>query len=86
MGEIAIVIAESQAELSLRFESLAFVGGHLPPPPPKKSTEFGPRRLCDRCVAIRIARLAFVGVVFVPTCHVVELRNGLRDLIAFAER
>ena len=27
---------------------------------------FGPRRPCVRCVAIRIARLAFIGVVFVP--------------------
>ena len=29
-------------------------------------TEFWPRRPCVRCIAIRIARLAFVGVVFVP--------------------
>ena len=26
----------------------------------------GPRRPCARCVAVRIARLAFVSVVFVP--------------------
>ena len=31
-----------------------------------KNTKFGPRRPCVRCTAIRIARLAFVGVVFVP--------------------
>ena len=33
---------------------------------PPKNTEFGPRRPCVRCAAIRIARLAFAGVVFVP--------------------
>ena len=31
-----------------------------------KNTELGPRRPCVRCAAIRIARLAFVGAVFVP--------------------
>ena len=44
-------------ELSQRFESLAFVGGN---------TESGPRGPCARCIAIRIARLAFVDVVFGP--------------------
>ena len=33
---------------------------------PPKNTEVGPRRPCVRCAAIRIARLAFVGAVFVP--------------------
>ena len=30
------------------------------------NTEFGPRRPCVRCTAVRITRLAFIGVVFVP--------------------
>ena len=34
---------------------------------PSENTEFGRRRPCVRCcIAIRIARLVFVGVVFVP--------------------
>ena len=35
---------------------------------PPRNTEFGPRRPCVRCAAIRIARLAFAGpgVVFIP--------------------
>ena len=48
-------------EFSQRFESLALAV--ISPP---KITEFGPRRRCVLCTAIRIARLAFVGVVFVP--------------------
>ena len=58
----AIVIAESLRESSPRFESLAFLGCHISP----KNTEIGPRRPYVRCTAIQIARLAFVGVVFVP--------------------
>ena len=46
----------------------------------KPYTKFGPCRPCVYCVAIRIARLAFVGVVFR-----VELQNGLREFTAFAE-
>ena len=49
-------------EWSLRFESLAFVGAHIPP----QNTGFGPHRPCVRCAAIRIARLAFIGVLFIP--------------------
>ena len=56
-------------------ESLAFVGTHISP----ENTGFGPHRPCVRCAAIRITRLAFIGVAF----HV-ELRNGLRELTAFA--
>ena len=33
----------------------------------KPYTKFGPCRPCVYCVAIRIARLAFVGLVFVPS-------------------
>ena len=58
----AIVIAESLASLSLRFESLAFVGGHISP----QNTEISPHRPCVRCAAIRIARLAFIHLRFVP--------------------
>ena len=61
----AIVIAESLARViaairptSVR-SNLAVIF-HL------KNTELGPRRPCVRCAAIRIVRLAFVGVVFVP--------------------
>ena len=32
-----------------------------------QNTGFGPHRPCVRCAAIRIARLAFIGVVFVRT-------------------
>ena len=63
-------------ELSLRFESLAFVGGHMS----LENTEISPHRPCIRCAAIRITRLAFVSHSF----HM-ELRNGLRELTAFAE-
>ena len=39
---------------------LAFVGGHCT----FQNAEISPHRPCVRCVAIRIARLAFVGVTF----------------------
>ena len=39
-----------------------FVGAHISP----KNTGFGPHRPCVRCIVIRIARLGFIGVVFVP--------------------
>ena len=45
----------------MRFELLAFVGGHISP----KNTEFGPCGPCVHCAAIPIVRLAFVGVEFV---------------------
>ena len=54
-----------ERELSLRFQSLAFVGDHISPPP-KKNTEISPHRAQTRCAAIRIPRLAFDGVTFVP--------------------
>ena len=44
-------------EFSQRFKSLAFVGDNSSP---TQNTEFGPRRPCVRCTAIRIARLAFL--------------------------
>ena len=49
-------------ELSPRFESLAFVGGHIS----SSNTEISPHRPCVRCAAIRIARLAFVHFTFFP--------------------
>ena len=58
----AIVIENRQRELSLRFELLAFVGGHISP----QNTEISPHRLCVRCAAIRIARLASTRLTFVP--------------------
>ena len=59
----AIVIAESLARViaAIRIASVRWLS-YLPP----KNTEFGPRRPCVRCAAVRIARLAFVGVAFVP--------------------
>ena len=45
----------------MRFESLAFVGGHIPP-----ATEISPHRPCVHCAAIRIARLASIGATSVP--------------------
>ena len=51
MGKIARELSQNRwRELSQRFELLAF----------------GPHRPCVRCTAIRIARLAFIGVVFAP--------------------
>ena len=49
-------------ELSLRFESLAFVGGHIS----LENTEISHHRPCVRCAAIRIAQLAFIRLTFVP--------------------
>ena len=51
----AIVIAESLA-------SLAFVGGHIS----FQNSEISPHRPCVRCAAVRIARLAFARLTFVP--------------------
>ena len=53
--------------VSLRFESLAFVGGHIS----TQNTEISPHRPCVRCAAIRIARLAFTCLTFVP-CGIAE--------------
>ena len=59
----AIVVAESLARVTtLRFESLAFVGGHIS----LENTEMSPHRPCVRCPAIQIARLAFIHVTVVP--------------------
>ena len=55
-------ISRPKRELSLRFESLAFVGGHISP----RNTESSPDRPCVRCAAIRITRLAFIRLTFVP--------------------
>ena len=59
----ARVIAESLARIvaAIRIASV-YWWSYLP----LKNTEFGPCRPCVRCAAIRIVRLAFVGVVFVP--------------------
>ena len=46
----------------MRFESLAFVGSHIS----LRNTESSPPRPCVRCAAIRITRLAFIRVTFVP--------------------
>ena len=59
---------------------LIYIYIYIYPYPPK--TEIDPRRPCVHCAAIRIARLAFVGVTFVPR----GLRNGLRELTECAER
>ena len=57
-----IVIAESLARViaAIRITSVRWQS-YLP-----RNTEFGPRRLCVRFATIRIARLAFVGVVLAP--------------------
>ena len=59
----ARVIAESLARViaAIRITSVRWQSYFHP-----KNTELGPRRPCGRCAAIRIARLVFVGVVFVP--------------------
>ena len=63
MGEIARESSQNRLrELSLRFESLAFVGGHISPPKTQKLV----LTPCVRCAAIRIARLAFTRLTFVP--------------------
>ena len=65
MGEIARELSQNrQRELSIAAIRITSVRwrSYLA----LKNTEFGPRRPCVRCTAIRIARLAFVGVVFVP--------------------
>ena len=58
----ARVIAESLARViaAIRITSVRW-RPYLP-----LKTEFGPRRPCVRCTGIQIARLAFIGVVFVP--------------------
>ena len=53
------IASESYCSDSNHQRSLA-VRSHL------ENTDIGPCRPCVRCVAIRIARLACVGVVFVP--------------------
>ena len=57
------VIVESPARVvaAIRITSVRWRSS-LPP----KNTKFGPHRPCVHCIAIRIARLAFVGVVLVP--------------------
>ena len=57
----ARVIAESLARVIAAIR-VAFVGGHIS----SQNTEMSPHRPCVRCAAIRIARLAFIRVVFVP--------------------
>ena len=46
----------------------------------------GLHRPCIRCTACRIARLAFTGVTFSVPRGLAEIPNGLRELVAFAER
>ena len=55
----AIVLAESLARVVTAFRS---IGVRWRSYLPLKNTEFGPYRPCVRCIAIRIAQLAFVGV------------------------
>ena len=76
----ARVTAESLARVvaAIRITSVRW-WSYLPP----KHGDWS-QRPCVRLSAIRIAHSAFVGSVFVPQC--MELRNGLRELIAFAER
>ena len=63
MGKIARELSQNRwRELSLQFESLAFVGHHISP----RNTEISPHRSCLRCAAIRIAGLAFIRLTFVP--------------------
>ena len=59
----AIVITESPARVvaAIRITSVRWQSYLL-----LINTEFGPRRPCVRCTAVRITRLAFIGVVFVP--------------------
>ena len=52
----------SKKELSLRFESLACVGDHIS----LENTEICLHRPCVRCATIRILRLAFIRLTFVP--------------------
>ena len=57
-----LIIAESLARViaAIRIASVRW-SSYL-----RQNTGFGPYRPCVRCAAIRIARLAFIGVVFVP--------------------
>ena len=59
----ARVIAESLARViaAIRITSVRW-WSYLPP----KNTEIGRQRPCVRCAAIRIARLAFIRLTFVP--------------------
>ena len=59
----ARVIAESLARVIAATRITSVRSAVISPP---KNTESGPGRPCVRCIANRIARLAFVGVVFVP--------------------
>ena len=75
----AIVIAESLARVItvIRITSVCWRSYLLP------KHRVSPHGPCVRCAAIRIVRLAFIRLTFVP--HV-ELQNGLRALTVFAER
>ena len=59
----AIVIAESLARVIavIRIASVRW-RSYLP----RKNTEISPHRPCVRCAAIRIARLAFIRLTFIP--------------------
>ena len=75
MGEIARELSQNRKqELPLRFESLAFVGGRTS----LGSTELSPHRPCVRWAAIRIARLAFIRLTFVP--------HGIAEWLARVDR
>ena len=60
--------------LSLRFKSLAFVGGFIS----LKNTEISPYGPCILCAAIRILRLASIRVTFVP--------HGIAEWLARVDR
>ena len=73
-----IVIAESLASVIAAIRITSVRWRHIP----SQNKEIGPRRPCVRCAAIRIARCG------VHSCNIRStwnLRNGLRELIAFAE-
>ena len=56
-GEIAFLLSQKRSrELSLRFESLAFVGCHISP----KKHRISPKKHCVCRAAIRIVRLALI--------------------------
>ena len=76
--EWGVGLLQIRPPISLQFDSLAFVGGHIS----SQNKEIGPPRRCSCCAAIRIACLAFIRVTFVPR-GIVELRHGLGELIAF---
>ena len=79
----SIATGPLRRELLPQFESLAFVGGSF-----SRKTQSGAHRPYVRCAAIRIAVLRFESRnwrSFEKYWFHVELRNGLRELTAFAQ-